>query len=238
MSLDSSRWASAPTKAEPKTVVKGLNSSRWATPNDGVEPEKRESSSEKGSGRPPRRPRRSSGGGGKPKHEGGSDVNALAARLGMVDIKDNAAYSSKERVGRGKNASVNSELKSKPKSKSIKASAENSEHKKPANPLAVRLGMVDSGEQSEEIDSDEPSRPSTSDKGRIFDRIKPVRSSANTEEPRHAVARSKQPKSEILKRKIEEQRKIRAANLHKAQQSDLLKDFLNDDSYTNWDDEI
>ncbi|CEP62836.1 Gfd1p LALA0_S06e04940g [Lachancea lanzarotensis] len=213
---------------------KGLGSSIWATADEKDEKKKQFSevkSDNKTSGRK-RNAKNSKSKGQNESSDVSANVNALAARLGMVDV--------------GK---VEEKVRRKSR---VNESALSGKMKKPQNPLAMRLGMVDVGEEvvetSEDSGSDGPSRPSTSDKANIFDRIKPKpqRQHMETEKPAqssqhetakpHSISASK--KSEILKRKIEEQRKIRNANIRKAQQFDLLQDFLKDDDDKGWEEDL
>ncbi|SCW01700.1 LAFE_0E05380g1_1 [Lachancea fermentati] len=107
------------------------------------------------------------------------------------------------------------------------------------NPLAARLGLVQIDDSSDGSDSEEVSRPSTSDRNKIFDK-RPSRSrrTSSTKGSSAKTDHAKANKMDVLKRKIEEQKQIQEKNHHKAQQTSLLNDFLNNDTAFDWDDEI
>lgn len=241
MSLSSSIWANSPQASEKgsERTSKGLESSRWATADSSNTKTTSEKSSRRGQSEKAQRQgksRRASGGNdhGKVERENVKqkthNVNELAARLGMLEV----------------GASPKKVRQQDTHSKKKRTSSHSSQ--KGPNPLAARLGMVDHGESSEENDSEDTSRPSTSSKNSIFDRIKPAKSTSkpagvqahtNAAPKSNAKSSSKQLlKSDVLKKKIEEQRKIREANQHKAQQTELLQDFLNGDSFTDWKEEL
>ncbi|SCV01755.1 LANO_0F13366g1_1 [Lachancea nothofagi CBS 11611] len=243
---------SSPEKPAPSTG--GLQSSRWANPNEGSD--KANGSAREKTEKPFSRRRSSSGKSKNDETISDPKVNALAARLGMVDIRNEESRTSKVRPPASSKGQPREKARRESSSKGNNAvgnsKSVNSATRKSTNPLAARLGMVDVGESSEDNDSEELSRPSTSDRKSIFDRIKPARitpephSSKSSPKPQDThrselqtnAHPTKHSKTDILKRKIEEQKKIREANVHKARQSDLLQNFLNDDAYTNWDEEV
>ncbi|SCU99749.1 LAMI_0G00562g1_1 [Lachancea mirantina] len=121
--------------------------------------------------------------------------------------------------------------KSLPRPRQVKETKEHDMKK--ANPLALRLGMVDvdSGVSS---DSEEISRPSTNDRNAIFDR-KPHRVGDKPLTPKN---RTKSNKQDLLQAKIGEQKKILGTSRHKQQQENLLSDFLKDDTGFDWNDDL
>ncbi|SCU83481.1 LAFA_0D03862g1_1 [Lachancea sp. 'fantastica'] len=223
---------------------KGLETSIWAIPDSKTESSEAKSARKPGGRRRSVKTGQNNGQSNDQSDAHHANVNALAARLGMVDIgaAENSAGRKKHAVLDGKSGE--------PSSKHFPASG-----KKKANPLAMRLGMVDVGEEgeaSEDSGSEALSRPSTSDKSSIFDRIKPKPQRPTAETRKPAESSSKTPhassqktqtvspskKSDILKRKIEEQRKIRDSNIKKAQQLDLLQDFLKNDDDDGWEEDL
>ncbi|SCU89147.1 LAME_0E02366g1_1 [Lachancea meyersii CBS 8951] len=219
---------------------KGLQSSIWATTDNETAVE--EKTVKKSSGR--RRNSKNGRSNSQNVSEKTNNVNALAARLGMVDLKsepERRAPKSKKTIPPKDQARSDSSARER-EHKHSKSETSVAGQRKTANPLAMRLGIVDVGEVgevSEDNESDEPSRPSTSDRRSIFDRIKPKPQVSPEPKKPAKTSVSPAPKtSEILKRRIEEQKKIREAQLRKAQQINLLQDFLKDDEDTGWEEDL
>ncbi|CUS21460.1 LAQU0S03e03114g1_1 [Lachancea quebecensis] len=224
MSLNSSIWASSPTDSEDRNALEsqknGLKSSMWA--NSSVPTTKKKSRRKSSSGD---RKKESSRTSKQEKPLKPSAGNALAARLGMLDLNKSQDSLPKQEVQKKNRRGSSSQRKNSP------------------NPLAARLGIVEGSESGEDSDSEDVSRPSTSDKKSIFDRIKPKKDTKSDSSSERGSGAGKQAikqcsKMELLKQKVEEQRRIKEVNQHKSQQTELLKDFLNDDAGFNWEDEL
>lgn len=224
MSLNSSIWASPSTDSEDRNALdsktNGLGSSMWASAS--VSSTQRKSRRKSSSCNRKKEPSRTNK---QEKPSKPSTGNALAARLGMLDL----------------NKPLDSPQKQEGPKKNRRASPP--QEKKSSNSLAARLGMVEDSESSGDSDSEDVTRPSTSDKKSIFDRIKPKRETKNDSSLERGSGAGKQAakhgsKMELLKQKVEEQKRIKETNQHKSQQTELLKDFLNDDASFNWEDEL